>query len=140
MCDTRTLELARLARLGADTWHELRQVLKTSPKDTGILRCVREELDERGDEGALRFLERVLEEMDGSRQSRIGELIKKMEEWREGDAKEQAEDWEQLKEALGIEDETIHLVKPLEFLGMPIRVDPSLKPGEVRLEYPELTD
>ena len=59
MCDTRSNHLVSLARQGADTWHELKKSVREC--DSGRLRTVREELEERGDLGALAFLNRVVE-------------------------------------------------------------------------------
>jgi len=66
MCDTRTLELARLARQGADTEHELRKAVAELRQLNwkSKIEAARKDLEERGDLGALRFLERVVEELE----------------------------------------------------------------------------
>lgn len=63
MCDTPQMRLLAYARQGADTEHEIRRLLRFHQQD-GVLEFVRQALEERGDLGALRFLERVAEEAD----------------------------------------------------------------------------
>lgn len=85
MCDTKSLHLVSLARTGADTWHELRQALKEC-EGTGRLGTVRRDLEERGDLGALAFLEQVVEEAEPT------------PEWNAADYGPQCvEDWARLK-------------------------------------------